>query len=63
MSCCYRNSSKDSIIGVHVVLFSREGREAVTVLTGLDDQLNDLMSYIPDVHVVLSCKVRWKKRK
>ena len=63
MSCCYRNSSKDSVIGVRVVLFSREGREAVTVLTDLDDQLNDLMSYIPDVHVVLSCMVRWKKRK
>ncbi|CAH3170285.1 unnamed protein product [Porites lobata] len=27
----------------------REGREAVTVLTGLDDQLNDLMKYIPEV--------------
>ena len=61
MSRCYRNSSKDSIIRVPVVLFSREGREPVSVLTGLDDQLNDLMKYIPEV--ASSCMVRWKKRK
>ena len=46
---------------VHVVLFSREDGEAITVCTGLDDWLNDLMSYIPDV--ALSYMVRWKKRK
>ena len=29
------------------------------MLTGLDDQLNDLMKYIPEV--ASSCMVRWKK--
>ena len=46
---------------VRVVLFSREDGEAITVCTGLDYWLNDLMSYIPDV--ALSYMVRWKKRK
>lgn len=61
MSRCYRNSSKDSIIAVRVVLFSREGREAVTVLTGLDDQLNDLMKYIPRSGFVLHGEMEKKK--
>lgn len=42
-------------------MLSREGGKEVTVFTGLDDQVYDLISCIPDV--ALSYMVRWKKRK